>query len=215
MSLSAKLRRAPARIVTGAFILNSGLGKLKGDDDTAKMVHGMAAGAYPALEKVPPSPFLKTLAVSEVALGSALLVPFAPAALTGLGLAGFSGSLLGLYWRTPGMHEEGSLRPTQQGIGLAKDVWMLGIAVSLLLDSTLEPVHDKKIAMSHDVRASTARRALKATSAARLARAKAETKAARAARKASKRASKQALAVKGVAAAATSASRAAYDKVTP
>ena len=36
MSLSAKLRRAPIRIATGAFILNSGLGKLHGDEDTAK-----------------------------------------------------------------------------------------------------------------------------------------------------------------------------------
>ena len=29
MTLSAKLRRAPDRLVTGAFILNSGLGKLQ------------------------------------------------------------------------------------------------------------------------------------------------------------------------------------------
>ena len=204
MSLSAKLRRAPARIVTGAFILNSGLGKLKGNDETAKAVHGMAAGAYPALDKVPPNPFLKVLAVSEVALGSALLLPFAPAALTGLGLAGFSGSLLGMYWRTPGMHEEGSIRPTQMGIPIAKDVWMLGIAASLLLDSALEPVHDKRIELTHDAKAATARRAAKASSTARLARAKAETKAAKAARKASRQAR-----------AARKASLKAFDKVTP
>jgi uncharacterized membrane protein YphA (DoxX/SURF4 family) len=204
MSLSAKLRRAPARIVTGAFILNSGLSKLKGNDETAKAIHAMAAGAYPALEKVPPNPFLKTLAVSEIALGSALLLPFAPAGLAALGLAGFSGSLLGMYWRTPGMHEEGSIRPTQQGIPIAKDVWMLGIAASLILDSALEPVHDKRIELTHDAKASTARRAAKATSSARLARAKAETKAAKAARKASKQAR-----------AARRASRKAFDKVTP
>jgi uncharacterized membrane protein YphA (DoxX/SURF4 family) len=204
MSLSAKLRRAPARIVTGAFILNSGLGKLKGNDETAKALHGMAAGAYPALEKVPPNPFLKALAVSEVALGSALLLPFAPAALTGLGLAGFSGSLLGMYWRTPGMHEEGSIRPTQKGTPIAKDVWMLGIAASLILDSALEPVHDKRIELTHDAKASTARRAAKATSSARLARAKAETRAAKAAHKAAKQAR-----------AARAASRKAFDKVTP
>ncbi|MDT4965227.1 MAG: hypothetical protein QOF87_4874 [Pseudonocardiales bacterium] len=204
MSLSAKLRRAPARIVTGAFILNSGLGKLKGNDETAKAIHGMAAGAYPALEKVPPNPFLKTLAVSEIVLGSALLVPFAPAALTGLGLAGFSASLLGVYWRTPGMHEEGSIRPTQQGIPIAKDVWMLGIATSLVLDSVLEPVHDKRVELTHDAKASTARRAVKAASAAKLARAKAEARAAKVARKAAKQAR-----------AARRASRQAFDKVTP
>jgi hypothetical protein len=153
---------------------------------------------------VPPNPFLKALAVSEVALGSALLLPFAPAALTGLGLAGFSGSLLGMYWRTPGMHEEGSIRPTQKGTPIAKDVWMLGIAASLILDSALEPVHDKRIELTHDAKASTARRAAKATSSARLARAKAETRAAKAAHKAAKQAR-----------AARAASRKAFDKVTP
>jgi uncharacterized membrane protein YphA (DoxX/SURF4 family) len=204
MSLSAKLRRAPARIVTGAFILNAGIGKLKGNDDTARAIHGMAAGAYPALEKVPPSPFLKALAVSEIALGSALLLPFAPAALTGLGLAGFSGSLLGMYWRTPGMHEDGSIRPTPLGTPIAKDIWMLGIAASLLLDSALEPVHDKRIELTHDAKASTARRAAKATSTVRLARAKAETKAAKAARKADKQAR-----------AARKASRRAFARATP
>ncbi|MEP7021302.1 MAG: hypothetical protein ABI808_11660 [Pseudonocardiales bacterium] len=204
MSLSAKLRRAPTRIVTGAFILNSGIGKLKGDDATAKALHGMASEAYPALDKVPPSPFLKTLAVSEIALGSALLVPFAPAALTGLALAGFSGSLLGLYWRTPGMHEQGSIRPTQKGTPIAKDIWMLGIAASLIVDSALEPVHDKRIELTHDVKASTARRAAKTTSNVKVARAKAEAKAAKAARKASKQAHR-----------AQAVSRAAFDRVTP
>ena len=33
------------------------------------------------------------------------------------------------------MHEEGSLRPTQQGTILAKDVWMLGIGVGFVVDA--------------------------------------------------------------------------------
>jgi hypothetical protein len=32
------------------------------------------------------------------------------------------------------MRQEGSLRPTQQGIPLAKDVWMLGIGISLIAE---------------------------------------------------------------------------------
>jgi hypothetical protein len=215
MSLSAKLRRAPVRIVTGAYILNSGLGKLKADEDSAKMIHGMAAGAYPPLGNLPPGPFVKGLAASELALGGALLLPVVPTALAGLGLVGFSGSLLGMYWFTPGMHEEGSPRPTQQGTALAKDVWMLGMGASLVLDAALDPAHNKKVELEHSARAGTARRVAKATSTARLLRAKAETKAARAARKASKRATKQALAVKGVAAGAKGVSRAALEKVTP
>jgi hypothetical protein len=62
MSLSAKLRRAPLRIVTGAFILNSGIGKLSADENTAKMLHGMATGTYPFLGKVQPKVFAKGLA---------------------------------------------------------------------------------------------------------------------------------------------------------
>jgi hypothetical protein len=137
MSLASKLRRAPLRITTGAFILNAGIGKLAAGEDTAKALHGMASGAYPILEKVPPKPFLKVVAVSEVALGGALLLPIVPAGLAGLGLSGFAGSLLGMWWRTPGMHEEGSPRPTQQGTAIAKDLWMLGSGVSLVIDAAL------------------------------------------------------------------------------
>lgn len=204
MTLSAKLRRAPVRIVTGAFILNSGISKLGLDDEGAKRVHAMAAGAYPILEKVPPTPFGKVVAVSEVALGSALLLPIVPAGLAGLSLVGFSGSLLGMYWRTPGMHEEGSIRPTQQGMAIAKDTWMLGIGAALIADAVLDPAHNKRVELTTGAKVATARRAAKASSAAKLARAKTEARAAKAARKAARRA-----------AAARAASRKALDKVTP
>jgi hypothetical protein len=46
----------------------------------------------------------------------------------------FALGTLGLYLRTPGMREEGSLRPTQQGIPLAKDAWMVGIGLALMID---------------------------------------------------------------------------------
>jgi hypothetical protein len=135
MSLTAKIRRAPGRVVTGAFILNSGIGKLGADDDTAKALHGMATGAYPVFGKVEPKVFAKGLAIGEIALGSALLLPIVPAGLVGLGLVGFSGSLLGMWWRTPGMHKEGSPQPTQAGTAVAKDVWMLGIGTGLVIDA--------------------------------------------------------------------------------
>jgi hypothetical protein len=137
MSIAAKLRRAPGRIVSGAFILNSGIGKLTGTEDQAKALHGMASGAFPVLEKVPPKPFLTTLGVGETALGGAVLMPFVPAGVAGLALTAFSSSLLTLWWRTPGMHAEGSPRPTQQGTAFAKDAWMLGIGLGLLIDAVL------------------------------------------------------------------------------
>jgi hypothetical protein len=35
------------------------------------------------------------------------------------------------------MRQEGSLKPTQQGTAIAKDVWMLGIAAGFVLDEVL------------------------------------------------------------------------------
>lgn len=141
MRFSTMARRAPGRLVTGAFILNSGLGKWGADKETAEHLHGTAAGAYPFLAKMKPEDFARLLAASEIALGSALLLPIVPAGLAGLGLTAFSGALVGLYARTPGMTKEGSLLPTQQGIALAKDTWMLGIGLSLMLDEVTERGH--------------------------------------------------------------------------
>ena len=87
----------------------------------------MAAGTYPFLKPIPPRRFLKLLAGAEIALGAALLTPLVPAAVAGAALTGFAGGLLGLYLRTPGMHQR--LRPTQRGTAIAKDVWLLGIGV--------------------------------------------------------------------------------------
>jgi hypothetical protein len=134
MGLSIKARHLPPRIAAGAFILNSGIGKLSADESTAAHLHGFAAGTYPFLKKVKPEDFARALAVTEIALGAALLIPVVPAALAGAGLAAFSGGLLGLYARTPGMHKEGSPLPTQEGTAMAKDVWMAGIGLGLVLD---------------------------------------------------------------------------------
>lgn len=131
---SIKPRQLPSRIAAGAFILNSGIGKLSADEATAAHLHGFAVGAYPFLAKIKPKDFARLLAVSEVALGTALLIPFVPDVLAGAGLTAFSGGLLGLYARTPGMRKDGTPLPTQQGIPLAKDVWMLGIGLGLVID---------------------------------------------------------------------------------
>ena len=135
MGLPVKLRHLPQRMATGAFILNSGIGKLNADEETAAQLHGFAVGTYPFLAKLKPQDFVKLLGGTEIALGAALLLPVVPSALAGAGLAAFSGGLLGLYARTPGMRKEGSPLPTQQGIPFAKDVWMLGIGLGLVLDA--------------------------------------------------------------------------------
>jgi hypothetical protein len=104
------------------------------DEEHAKMLHSSAAGAYPVLKDMEPKTFVKVLGASETALGAGLLLPIFPVGLAGLGLAGFSGALLGFYWRTPGMHEAADPRPTQHGIQFAKDVWMFGIGTGLVID---------------------------------------------------------------------------------
>jgi uncharacterized membrane protein YphA (DoxX/SURF4 family) len=162
MSLAAKARRAPLRIVTGAYILNSGVSKLGADDETAKTLQGFASGTYPVAGKVEPKMFAKGVAVGEVAVGAALLLPIVPPVVAGAALVGFSGALLNLYWRTPGMHEEGNPRPTQQGTPIAKDVWLLGMGAGLIADALIEPAHDKKVAVGATVsekRAEKSRRA--------------------------------------------------------
>ena len=121
------------RIATGAFILNSGLGKRNADEATAAGLHGFAAGTYPFLAKVPPATFAKALSTTEILIGAALLTPFVPTAVAGAALTGFSAGLLGLYLRTPGMTKPGkSVAPTQEGLPISKDVWMLGIGIGLL-----------------------------------------------------------------------------------
>ncbi|KQS69192.1 hypothetical protein [Modestobacter sp. Leaf380] len=127
------------RIATGAFILNSGLGKRNADEGTAAGLHGFATGTYPFLSKVAPATFAKALSTAEIAIGAALLTPFVPTAVAGAALTAFSGGLLGLYLRTPGMTKPGtSVAPTQDGLPVSKDVWMFGIGLGLLTQAVLD-----------------------------------------------------------------------------
>jgi uncharacterized membrane protein YphA (DoxX/SURF4 family) len=132
--ISVKARQLPPRIVTGAFFLNSGIGMLKADETTVAQLHGFAAGTYPFLKKLKPADFVRLLAASEIILGAALLIPVVPEVLAGAGLAAFSVGTLGMYAKTPGMRKPGTPLPTEQGIGLAKDIWMTGIGLALVID---------------------------------------------------------------------------------
>ncbi len=138
MRLPITLSEIGPRISAGAFILNSGLGKRAADEQTAAGLHGFASGTYPFLKDVEPRQFVQALSAAEIAVGAALLTPFVPTALAGAVLTGFAGGLLGLYLRTPGMRKEGSLAPTEQGLSIAKDVWLLGIGVGLLTRGTVD-----------------------------------------------------------------------------
>ena len=138
MALPITLSEIAPRISAGAFILNSGLGKRGADEGTAAGLHGFASGTYPFLKSVDPATFAKALAYGEIAVGTALLTPFVPTAVAGTALTAFSGGLLGLYLNTPGMRKPGSLAPTQEGLSVAKDVWLLGIGIGLLTRGTID-----------------------------------------------------------------------------
>ncbi|NRQ50118.1 hypothetical protein [Aeromicrobium stalagmiti] len=130
--MSIRLAHVPLRLAAGSFILNSGLSKWSADAETAAGLHGFAAGTYPVVKNIEPPIFVKALAAGEIALGAALLTPAVSPTKAGLGLTAFSAGLLGLYAKTPGMRD--GIRPTQQGTPIAKDVWLLGIGTSLVLD---------------------------------------------------------------------------------
>jgi uncharacterized membrane protein YphA (DoxX/SURF4 family) len=139
-----KLSHVPLRLITGAYILHAGLEKWGGDEDRAKAIHGMASGAYPVFGSLPPSRFLRLLSVGEIATGAALLAPMVSTATAGAALTGFSGALLGLYAKTPGMRKEGSIWPTPQGTAISKDSWLLAAGLALLADGLTGGRHRAK-----------------------------------------------------------------------
>jgi uncharacterized membrane protein YphA (DoxX/SURF4 family) len=128
----------PPRVLTGLYFLNSGLTKAGADEATAAQLHGFATGTYPFLGKLDARRFTRLLSVAETAIGVALVVPVVPAGVAGAALTAFALATLGLYLRTPGLRKEGSLRPTQQGIAISKDIWMVGIGLSLVIDEIAE-----------------------------------------------------------------------------
>ncbi|MGH3409478.1 MAG: hypothetical protein ACRDRJ_44345 [Streptosporangiaceae bacterium] len=87
MGFAKLARQLPARAAAGGFILNSGLSKWHGDEESATQMHAMAASTYPFLAKVPAKDFGR------------------------------------LHLKTEGMRQPGSVRPTPQGVPLAKDIW--------------------------------------------------------------------------------------------
>ncbi len=136
MRLPLAARDVPGRLATGGYILHAGIGKWKGSPETAAGIHGAAAAAFPFLKDIPPEKFLRMLAAGEIATGTALLLPLMPSKLAGLALTGFSSALLTMYWRTPAMHEPGSIWPTRAGTAVSKDVWMLGTGLGLLMSDS-------------------------------------------------------------------------------
>lgn len=122
-----------ARLFPGLILLNSGLGKRKLDAESAAGLQGFASTGIPAVTKLDPKTFGKMLSVGEIATGAALLAPVVPNRVAGAALTAFGAGFMSMYLRAPGQRQEGSLAPTQDGMSLAKDSWLLGLGAALLL----------------------------------------------------------------------------------
>jgi uncharacterized membrane protein YphA (DoxX/SURF4 family) len=131
--MAFSLSNTVLRAVPGAFILNSGLGKLGLPEEAAAGLQQMAAQGVPALGKLSPKQFGWFLSLGEIAVGSSLLLPIVPTRVAGMALATFSGSMLSMYLRTPEMTEEDGVRPSESGTPVAKDSWLAAIALALLI----------------------------------------------------------------------------------
>jgi hypothetical protein len=143
--MATKAWHLPVRLATGLFILNEGLTKERElNAEGAARLHGTASQAFPQVQDMEAEQFARLLATTEMTLGAALVaVPVVPPLLAGLGLLAFSGGLNRLYLKLPGVRRNGSVRPTQQGVPLAKDVWMTAIGAALVLDSIFSPKHHR------------------------------------------------------------------------
>lgn len=132
--MGLSISNAALRLVSGAFILNSGIGKLSLTREQAAGLQSSAQRVIPQFEDLKAEQFGRFLSYSEIALGSVVLAPFVSSRLAGLGLAVFSSGLLATYIKSPDTTEPDSIRPTAAGTAMAKDLWLAGIAVALLFN---------------------------------------------------------------------------------
>lgn len=132
------------RGVSGAYLLQSGYGKLGLPVEAAEGMQGFAASGVPAMGKLDPDTFGKVVAYSELGIGAALLTPFVPNRLAGLGLGAFSAGLLSIYFRNPAMTQEDGIRPSEDGMALSKDLFLAGMAGALVFGPTKKRKKSKK-----------------------------------------------------------------------
>ena len=145
------LAQLPLRLTTGAFVLNSGIGKLSLSDEDAEGLQQMAANGVPVLADMSPAAFRRFIAFTEIGVGAAQLIPKVPGWLAGSALSAFSAGLLNMYLNTPGMTQEDGVRPSSDGTAVAKDVWMLGAGLSVIVDSAVNTTGRRKKAAKRRV----------------------------------------------------------------
>ena len=130
----SKISTAILRGVSGAFIANSGIGKIGMPAEYSAGLQQAAASGIPALAKLPSDKFGTWIGYAETGLAAALLAPFVSSKVAGAGLTAFGGGLLSMYFRNPEYTEGDGIRPSQEGLSLAKDVFILAIGLALMVE---------------------------------------------------------------------------------
>ena len=141
MRLDTALRRG----VPGAFVLNSGIGKLGLDEESAAGLQQMAANGVPFVEEMTPAQFGKFLSYCEIAVGAALLLPLIPIRIAGAALDDVLrrvGRELLLH-RLHGPRTDG-IRPSEFGTAVAKDTWLAAIGLALMFTTGDKKKKNKK-----------------------------------------------------------------------
>ncbi|GHD84929.1 MULTISPECIES: hypothetical protein [Kocuria] len=128
-----RISNAILRGVPGAFLLQSGYGKLGMDAESAEGLKQFASTGVPQFADWDSQTFTKFIAGTELALGTALLTPFVSKRLAGAGLLAFSAGLLSMYFRNSDMTQEDGIRPSEQGLTLSKDAFLAAIGAALVL----------------------------------------------------------------------------------
>ncbi|MDN5552394.1 MAG: hypothetical protein L0G54_16910 [Brevibacterium sp.] len=139
-----RLDTALLRAVPGAFILNSGIGKLGLDEASAAGLQQMAANGVPMVEEMTPAQFGKFLSYGEIAVGAALLLPFVPTRLAGAALTTFSAGLVANYFSIDSMTQDDGIRPSEDGTAVAKDTWLAAIGLALMFTTGDKKKKNKK-----------------------------------------------------------------------
>ncbi|AIG63392.1 membrane protein [Corynebacterium atypicum] len=120
------------RAATGAFILNSGWGKKDLPVEAAEGLRDFASTGVPVFKEMDPEIFGKFICGSELGIGSALLCPLVPNRLAGAALATFGAGMLTMYFGNDNMTEDDGIRPSDDGIAMAKDSWLAAIGLALV-----------------------------------------------------------------------------------
>src|SRR5690625_6746337 len=93
----------------------------------------MAANGVPMVENMTPAQFGKFLSYGEIAVGSALLLPFVPTRIAGAALTSFAAGLVSNYFSIDSMTKYDGFRPSVDGSAVANDTMLASFGLDLVL----------------------------------------------------------------------------------